>query len=45
LRVEVKAKQKPLPFALPTAGRAELKQVRQGLREILGILGGRRSAG
>ena len=45
LRMEVKVKQKPLPFALPTTDRTELKQVRQGLREILGILGGRRSAG
>jgi DNA-binding transcriptional MerR regulator len=46
LRTEVKAnKQKPLPFALPSASRSELKQVRQGLREILGILAARRSAG
>ena len=43
LREEVKGKQKPLPLAMPAAGRAELKQVRQSLREILGILGGRRS--
>src|SRR5215471_17948378 len=40
LRSEVKRKQAPLPFASP-AGRAELKQMRQNLREILGMLGGR----
>jgi DNA-binding transcriptional MerR regulator len=45
LRAEVKRKQTPLPFNAPAAGRAELRQVRQGLREILGILGGRRPAG
>src|SRR5216684_5536381 len=38
LRAETKRKQTPLPFAVPTPGRGELKQVRQGLREILGIL-------
>ena len=42
LRAEVKRKQSPLPFAVPATGRAELKQVRQGLREILGILSSRR---
>jgi DNA-binding transcriptional MerR regulator len=42
LRAEVKRKQSPLPFAVPVTGRAELKQVRQGLREILGILSSRR---
>jgi DNA-binding transcriptional MerR regulator len=41
LRAETKRKQSPLPFAVPTPGRGELKQVRQGLREILGILGSR----
>lgn len=45
LRVEAKVRQKPLPFVLPPAGRAELKQVRQGLREVLGLLAGRRPAG
>jgi DNA-binding transcriptional MerR regulator len=45
LRAEVKRKQTPLPFNVPAAGRAELRQVRQGLREILGILGGKRPAG
>jgi len=42
LRSEAKRKQNPLPFSAshPT-GRTELKQVRQGLREILGILAGR----
>lgn len=38
LRAEVKRKQSPLPFAVPNTGKGELKQVRQGLREILGIL-------
>jgi DNA-binding transcriptional MerR regulator len=42
LRAEIKRKQSPLPFAVATPARAELKQVRQGLREILGILGSRR---
>lgn len=41
LRAETKRKQSPLPFAVPTPGRGELKQVRQGLREILGILNSR----
>ena len=45
LRGEAREKQKPLPFTLPAAGQAELRQVRQGLREILGILGGKRSTG
>jgi len=38
LRAEVKRKQTPLPFAVPVSNRTELKQVRQGLKEILGIL-------
>ncbi len=38
LRAEVKRKQTPLPFAVPASNRTELKQVRQGLKEILGIL-------
>jgi DNA-binding transcriptional MerR regulator len=42
LRAEVKRKQTPLPFTAPAANRAELKQVRQGLKEILGILTSRR---
>jgi len=41
LRSEVRRKQTALPFSVPAASRAELRQVRQGLREILGILGGR----
>jgi DNA-binding transcriptional MerR regulator len=46
LRAEAKRKQGPLPFNSQSApGRMELKQVRQGLRDILGILGGRRPAG
>ena len=44
LRAEVKRKQNDLPF-IPPASRSELRQVRQGLREILGLLGGRRPAG
>ena len=44
LRAEVKRKQNDLPFN-PAGSRAELRQVGQGLREILGILGGRRPAG
>jgi DNA-binding transcriptional MerR regulator len=43
LRGEARDKQKTLPFSLPPAGQAELKRVRQGLREILGILGSRGS--
>jgi DNA-binding transcriptional MerR regulator len=42
LRAETRRKQSPLPFAIPTPARGELKQVRQGLREILGILSSRR---
>ena len=42
LRAETKRKQSPLPFTVPVTGRSELKQVRQGLREILGILSSRR---
>lgn len=43
LRAETKNRQKPLPFALPPSpARADLKDVRQGLREILGILSSRR---
>ncbi len=42
LRAEVKRKQTPLPFTAPAANRSELKQVRQGLKEILGILTSRR---
>jgi DNA-binding transcriptional MerR regulator len=41
LRAETRRKQSPLPFAVPAPGRGELKQVRQGLREILGILNSR----
>jgi DNA-binding transcriptional MerR regulator len=41
LRAETRRKQSPLPFAVPTPNRGELKQVRQGLREILGILSSR----
>jgi len=44
LRADVKRKQAPLPFSAP-GGRSELRQVRQGLREILGILAGKRPSG
>jgi DNA-binding transcriptional MerR regulator len=44
LRAEAKRKQTALPFVAPAADLNELKQVRQGLREILGILGSRRHA-
>jgi DNA-binding transcriptional MerR regulator len=42
MRAETRRKQSPLPFAVPPPNRGELKQVRQGLREILGILSSRR---
>src|SRR5258708_33583733 len=42
LRAETKRKQSPLPFAVPTPARGELKQVRQGRSEILGMLTSRR---
>lgn len=45
LRSQSKNPQKNLAFAVPGSGRNELKQVRQGLREILGILNAKRSAG
>jgi DNA-binding transcriptional MerR regulator len=44
LRSEVKRKQAPLPFAAGPADVSELKRLRQGLREILGILAPRRQA-
>jgi DNA-binding transcriptional MerR regulator len=45
LKAEAKRKQTPLlPFAVPPSNLSELKQVRQGLKEILGILGSRRHA-
>lgn len=45
LRAEGKRKQGALPFVVPQgADVRELKQVRQGLREILGILSPRRQA-
>ena len=44
LRAEVKRKQTALPFIRAT-NQAELRQVRQGLKEILGILASRRPAG
>jgi DNA-binding transcriptional MerR regulator len=44
LKAEVKRKQAPLPFVVPSSNLSELKQVRQGLKEILGILSPRRQA-
>ncbi len=44
LKAELKRKQTPLPFVVPPTDKTELKQVRQGLREILGILTARRQA-
>lgn len=43
LRVQAKNPQKPLAFAIQGPGRSELRQVRQGLREILGILSAKRA--
>jgi len=45
MRAEVRRKQTALPFNAAAANRSELRQMRQGLREILGILGGKRPAG
>jgi len=42
LRTEVRRKQAPLPFS-SSGGSTQLKQVRQGLREILGLLAARRA--
>ncbi len=38
LRAETKRKQTPLPFTAPTANLSQLKQVRQGLKDVLGLL-------
>jgi DNA-binding transcriptional MerR regulator len=42
LRSEGKKKQTALPFAPSGANISQIKQVRQGLREILGMLSGRK---
>ena len=42
LRAETKKKQTALPFAPARADASELKQVRQGLKDILGLLSGRK---
>src|SRR5438874_5874040 len=42
LRAETRKKQSNLPFSAPEASTAHLKQVRQGLREILGLLSPKR---
>ncbi|HET9182887.1 MAG TPA: MerR family transcriptional regulator [Candidatus Angelobacter sp.] len=45
LKAEGKKKQAPLPFLVqPEAGLAELKLLRQGLRDILWLLNGRAAA-
>ena len=44
LKAEMKRKQTPLPFVVPPPNMGELKQVRQGLTEILSILAQRRQA-
>jgi DNA-binding transcriptional MerR regulator len=44
MRAEARRKQDVLPFALASTGNKELKELRQGLREILGILASRRQA-
>ena len=42
LRSEGRKKQSALPFAAPAASLGQIKQVRQGLKEILGLLSGRK---
>ena len=43
LRAEIKKKQSPLPFvSVSESNLTQIKQVRQGLREILGLLSGKR---
>ena len=42
LRAETRKKQNNLPFSAPETSVAHLKQVRQGLREILGLLSAKR---
>ncbi|HKD13999.1 MAG TPA: MerR family transcriptional regulator [Candidatus Angelobacter sp.] len=42
LRSEGKKKQSALPFAHPGANLGQIRQVRQGLKEILGLLSGRK---
>ncbi|HEV2990236.1 MAG TPA: MerR family transcriptional regulator [Candidatus Angelobacter sp.] len=46
LRAEVKKKQNPLPFVSPAEDSlTQIKQLRQGLKEILGLLSVRRKDG
>jgi len=42
LRSEGRKKQSALPFAHPGASLGQIRQVRQGLKEILGLLSGRK---
>ena len=42
LKTENKKKQPGLPFSPPAASISQIKQVRQGLKEILGMLSGRK---
>ncbi len=46
LRAELKKKQNPLPFVPPSdRNLAQIRQLRQGLQEILGLLSGKRKDG
>ena len=42
LRAETRRKQTVLPFVVPPVGQAQLRELRQGLQEILGMLSGKR---
>jgi len=46
MRAELKKKQSPLPFVAPSdRNLAQIRQLRQGLQEILGLLSGKRKDG
>lgn len=45
LRAELKRKQNPLPFVPVDHNLAQIRQLRQGLQEILGLLSGKRKDG
>jgi DNA-binding transcriptional MerR regulator len=46
LRAEVKKKQNPLPFSAPSEDNlTQIRQLRQGLKEILGLLAPKRKEG
>src|SRR5437016_6354369 len=42
LRGEIRRKQTALPFAIPPESLSQLKQLRQGLKEVLGVLSAKR---